>query len=186
MHKVIATSLLMLVVVAGCASAPQSRGPGLGGDPLEDTQGLGAGAGSGTNSGAEGATPSPAAVDCGSITQQHLQAFSYGVQTLAQLDSQEAVDAVRQKRNNFDPEVFAAAIAALHALDGHAVSPYGDPALALAYYSDANAEAMNLLAYNTPIPAAEFTAFTKVTGGVSEVIAQQSPISASYNQNCAN
>jgi hypothetical protein len=124
-------------------------------------------------------------VDCASISQQSLLDFGYGVQTLAQLDNQASVDAVESGTMSFDPDAFGAALVELGTLSGHPVEPYGDPAEALEYYAAVNQAAMNLLAYDTPVPGAEFTAYTEVTGGASEVIAQQSPISASYNANCA-
>jgi len=178
MHKFLALMLVTPMLLVACAPSPEPGGPGLGGDPFAD-QGVSDNAVTGTGV-PEGE------VDCAAMSQQSLLTFTYGIQTLAQLGSQEAVDSVNDGSVVFDPESFADSLLALHALDGFAEEPYGDPADSLDYYADVNAAAENLLAFGTPIPESEFTSYSKVTGGSAQVIAEQNSISASYNANCAS
>lgn len=170
--------MVVPLLLVACSSSPEARGPGLGGDPFAD-QSV-----NGTVPQENGAGVPAGAVDCASISQQQLLAFGYGVQTLAQLDNQAAVDAVNEGTVSFSTEAFADSLLALRTLEGHGVDPYGDPADALDYYTEVNSAAENLLAYETPVPESEFSSYSATTGGASQVIAAQSPISASYNANC--
>jgi len=174
MRKILVLALLAPLLLGACSSSPDTRGPGLGGDPFAEQN----------SSKAPSAGVRAGDVDCASISQQQLLTFGYGVQTLAQLDNQGAVDAVNDGTMAFNPEAFADAVDALRTLDGHGVDPYGDPADALDYYDLVNTAAANLLAYDTPIPEGEFTSYGAVTGGPQQAIGEQSSISASYSANC--
>ncbi|WP_430868088.1 hypothetical protein [Demequina aurantiaca] len=176
MKKLIALALVVPLLLAGCSSSPSARGPGMGGDPFADQSPVGNSTGAGVPDGV---------VDCAAISQQNLLDFSYGVQALSQLNDQAAVDAINDGSVPFDTDGFTDSLVQLHALDGYAESPYGDPIAALKYYEDVNAAASNLLAYGTPVPEGEFTAYTKLTGGSAQVLSEQAAIGASYNANCA-
>lgn len=178
MRKILALVLVAPLLLGACSSSPEARGPGLGGDPFADQSPTDATAPDNT------AGVPAGEVDCAAVSEQQLLTFGYGVQTLSQLDNQGTVDGVNEGSIAFSPEAFADAVAALHVLDGHGVDPYGDPAAALDYYDDVNTAAINLLAYDVPVPQAEFSAYAQVTGGSSEAIGAQSAISASYNANC--
>lgn len=180
MLKMIALALAVPLLVVGCASSPQPGGPGLGGDPFAEQTGTTA------EQEDNGAGVPAGDVDCAAISQQQAQTFSYGIQTLAKLNSQGTVDAINGGSIGFSTESFADALAALHALDGHAVDPYGDPAEALDYYETVNSAAANLLAYDTPVPEGEFSSYTSTTGGSSQIINEQASIGASYNAFCRN
>lgn len=176
----IALVLAVSLLVAGCASSPQPGGPGLGGDPFAEQSGNNA------EPDDSGAGVPAGDVDCAAISQQQVQTFSYGVQTLSQLNSQGTVDSINEGSIAFSTESFADALAAMHALDGHAVDPYGDPAEALDYYETVNSAAANLLAYDTPVPEGEFSSYTSTTGGSTQIVNEQASIGASYNSFCGN
>ncbi|WP_062210505.1 hypothetical protein [Demequina oxidasica] len=179
MRRIVALLIAVPLLLTACSSTPESRGPGLGGDPFADQSPIDSAPDD------NGAGVPAGEVDCGSISQQQLLTFGYGVQTLSQLNNQPTVDGVNEGSIAFSTEAFADAVAALRTLEGHGVDPYGDPTSSLDYYAEVNTEAENLLAYDTPVPEAEFTAYEKATGGASQIITEQESISASYNANCA-
>jgi len=141
-------------------------------------------AGSTESSPATTATAAPAnggSADCSALTGKNASTFSLGIQFLAQLRGQDAVDLVKDGTALYDPDALAAVLTSLKGLPA---GPLGSPADDIDFYLQANAMAKQILAVDGPVPQSMFDDLIAFEGDVGPFIGRQASITSSYSDAC--
>jgi hypothetical protein len=121
------------------------------------------------------AAPETGEIDCGSVGAA-LDTFGFGVQTLAQLRSQDQYDLVKEGTIVFDPDSFDAAITALRPLAA-IETPVGSVAESLDLYAQANELARENLVVDDPFTEARGNDLLALIEDVPSFVGNQASIS---------
>lgn len=142
----------------------------------------------------EGVNPTPAAtvevtlpvgnVDCSLLQDPQIQTDLLGIQVLAQLRSQDAVDTINDGVLTFDPVAFTSTLERLRVLSGHGVEGFGDPSEAVDFYEGASDIAAEILAVEGTVPQSMFDELIAYEGEVADFLYHQVAISAALDAVC--
>lgn len=139
-----------------------------------------------------GSTPAPSTVadapngdlDCSLLTGPEVQAYSVGIQVLAQMRDQGVVDSLNDGTLTYDAASMASTLESLRALAGRGVAGLGDPGEAVDFYLGANEIAGRILAVDGPVPQELFDELISYEGEMSDFLYHQIPINAALDENC--
>jgi hypothetical protein len=173
-HRHAAALILGLaILLAACGAGSSDAGSDGGGDKPTTTA---ASAGGGSDSGDDSGSSSVGGgdVDCAAVTEAAQQLLS--VQLLAQLDSPESIQPIKDKEiGALDLAKFQAAMETLHQLDGSS-GPLGDPKEAIDTYQAAATKAQALFDADPPTQA-DIDAYNQSIGEPGEFLGHQAAIS---------
>jgi hypothetical protein len=155
-------ALLVGAMLAGCA----------GNDEPTDASSDSAGAGTTAVAPSDGATTG--AVDCGAI-EGVKDTFGFGVQTLAQLQTQDQYNLVKDGTLAFDVDEFDAALQALAPLAA-IETPLGSVTESLDFYAEANSLARENLAVDDPFAEAKGDDLLALNEDIGAFLGHQAPI----------
>ena len=159
-------AVTLACVLAGCSSSPTSSDAG-------------------STTTAPSVTSAPAgggSADCSTLTGSNATTFTIGIQLLAQLRTQDAVDLVKNGTANYDPDALGAI---LDSLKGLPKGPLGDPGPDVDFYIQANDKAKAILANDGPVPQSMFDDLVAFEGDIGSFIGRQASITAAFSEACS-
>jgi hypothetical protein len=121
-------------------------------------------------------------VDCTALTGDAGATYTVGLQLLAQMRSQAAVDSMKSSGVTYDPDAMGTILTKLKSLAGHGV--LGDPGADVDFYLSANERARAILALDGPVPQAMFDDLSAFEGAIGAFLGRQVSISAAYSEAC--
>ncbi len=160
----------MALALAGCSAG---AGTGGGGSAAGDVSSAGSAAQGGG-----------ASIDCTAMAGGAAETYSVGIQMLAQLRNQGAVDLVKEGTAVYDPDAMDAILTDLKGLAGHGVPGLGDPGPDVDFYLTANSKARAILATDGPVPQAMFDDLISFEGDIGTFIVRQASITAALSEAC--
>jgi hypothetical protein len=166
-----AITTLLVLALAGC-SASASTGGGSS-SAANDV----ASAGSASQGGG-------GSVDCAALAGGDAASYSVGIQLLAQLRSQSAVDVIKEGTLVYDPDAMEAILTNLKSLAGHGAEGFSDPGPDVDFFLTANSKARAILATDGPVPQSMFDDLASFEGDIGAFIMRQASISAALGEAC--
>lgn len=165
-------AVTLALILAGCSSPATTTGANPAGSTPVVTSSTTTGA---AKSGSGG-------VDCTALSGEAGGTFLIGIQELAQLTTQDAVDSLKAGVLSYDPDAMSAILAKLKTLKNKSI--LGDPQVAVTTIGEANDKARAILAVSGPVPQSLFDDLKAIEIDPGTFLAQQTAIDVAYSSAC--